>query len=133
MMSRDVVTIDVNDSVFDACIKYSENKVGCLIVMDNGSCVGIVTERDVIERTICAKRDPYRTLIRDIMSSHLIIIHPLEKYEKALELMKEHHIKKIPVVNEDYLVGIVTLSDIAHARPDLSERFINSWVKPRWE
>ncbi len=133
IMSKNVVIINSDDSVYDACLKYKNNKVGCLIVMDKGTCVGIVTERDVIDRTICGQKDPIKTKVKEIMSSELILIHPLEKYEKALELMKKHSIKKIPVVCKDRLTGIITLSDIAHARSDLSERFINSWVKPEWE
>ena len=133
IMSKNVVIINSDDSVYAACLKYKDSKVGCLIVMDKGSCVGIVTERDVIDRSICGQKDPIKTKVKEIMSSELIMIHPLEKYEKALELMKKHSIKKIPVVCEDRLVGIITLSDIAHARSDLSERFINSWVKPVWE
>ena len=132
IMSKNVVIINSDDSVYDACLKYKDSKVGCLIVMDKGACVGIVTERDVIDRTICGQKDPIKTKVKEIMSSEIITIHPLEKYEKALELMKKHSIKKIPVVFENRLIGIITLSDIAHARSDLSERFINSWVKPEW-
>jgi CBS domain-containing protein len=132
IMSKDVVTIDSEDSIYDACLKFKDNKVGCLIVIDKDSCIGIVTERDIITRTICNRKDP-AIKIKEIMSPDLKIIQPSEQYEKALELMKEHSIKKIPVVIEDRLVGIITLSDIAHARPDLSDRFINSWVKPRWQ
>ena len=61
VMTKKVVTINPNDTVFDACIKYQNKKVGCLIVTDNESCVGIVTERDLIERTMCLHKDPEKT------------------------------------------------------------------------
>jgi CBS domain-containing protein len=133
IMTNEVVTIDYDDSVLNACLLYKERKVGCLVVVKNEDCVGIVTERDLIERTICSQRDPATTKINEIMSSRIITIHHLKQYEEALTLMKKYNIKKLPVVSENKVQGIVTITDIAHARSDLTQRFIDSWVKPRWE
>lgn len=131
-MTKKVVTIDSNKTVFDACNMYKNLKVGCLIVTDSGNCVGIVTERDLIERSICAKKDPYITRIFDIMTKNVKTIHALDTLEKAMKIMEENHIKKLPVVVEYGIVGIITVTDISSARPDLSKRFIESWVKPIW-
>lgn len=133
VMTRSVITIDCDKTIFDACNLYKEKKVGCLIVTKNEKCAGIVTERDLIERTICEKVDPYTTRVGDIMSSDLITIHALEKLETAIEYMEFFKIKKLPVVVEDEIVGIITVTDIYRARPDLSERFMDSWVKVRWK
>lgn len=131
-MTKKVVTIDSNKTVFDACNMYKNLKVGCLIVTDSGNCVGIVTERDLIERSICAKKDPYTTMISDIMTKNVKTIHALDTLEKAMKIMEENHIKKLPVVVEYGIVGIITVTDISRARPDLSKRFMESWVKPIW-
>lgn len=133
VMAKKVVTIDRNKTVFDACNMYKDYKVGCLIVTDNGKCAGIVTERDLIERTICSRRDPEKTLIGDIMSSDLLTVHALDKIEIAIELMELFNVKKLPVVVNEEIVGIITVTDISKARPDLSKRFIDSWVKTRWK
>src|SRR5512136_1219007 len=98
VMIKNVMTIDRDKTVFDACNMYKDYKVGCLIVTDKGKCVGIVTERDLIERTICLCRDPEKTRINDIMSSNIKTIHPLDTIEKALEIMKKNNIKKLPAV-----------------------------------
>jgi len=132
VMTKNVMTIDRDKTVFDACNMYKDYKVGCLIVTDKGKCVGIVTERDLIERTICLRRDPEKTRINDIMSSNIKTIHPLDTIEKALEIMKKNNIKKLPAVLKEDIVGIITVTDISKAKPDLSNRFIESWVKPRW-
>jgi len=58
IMTKEVVTIDSNDTIFDAFIKYRDEKVGCLIVTDKERCVGIVTERDLIEKAVCLCKDP---------------------------------------------------------------------------
>lgn len=133
IMIKKVATIDSNDTVFNACIKYRDKKIGCLVVLDRGFCVGIVTERDFIERTMCMHRNSEKTKIKEIMSSDIKTIHPLEKLENAVEMMKKYKIKKLPVISNNNLVGIVTISDIAQARPEITRRFVESWIKPRWE
>ncbi|HEC81287.1 MAG TPA: CBS domain-containing protein [Thermoplasmatales archaeon] len=133
IMKKDVVTISKNDSVFDASIKYRDYKVGCLVVVEQQRCVGVVTERDIIERVVCEKKDPVETRVEEIMSRNVKTIHRLSTVEDAINLMKKYNIKKLPVVSEDTLVGIVTITDISHARPELSKRFIDSWVKVRWQ
>lgn len=133
IMIRKVITIDINDTVFNACIKLLSERIGCIIVMNKGFCQGIVTERDFIERTICMNRDADRTMVKEIMTSDVVTINPLDRLEDALEIMKKYRIKKLPVVTNGHLIGIVTVSDIAHAKPELTKRFIESWVKPRWD
>jgi CBS domain-containing protein len=132
IMMKQVITIDANASVFDACMIYKEKKVGCLVVIKGESCVGIVTERDLIERTICQSRNPQETLISEIMSQHIKVVNALDTVDKALEIMKRYKIKKLPVVLSEKIVGIITITDIAKARPDLSERFVESWMKAQW-
>lgn len=133
IMTKNVVTINPNESVYDACVKYRDNKVGCLVVKDKEACVGIVTERDLIERTMCLHKDPDKTKISEIISSNVKTIQSLDTLDNALELMKKFNIKKLPVMSEKALVGVITITDIANARPELTRRFIDSWVKPRWE
>jgi len=132
VMTRKVITIDCNKTVFDACNMYRDYKVGCLIVIDNGKCVGIVTERNLIERTICSHKDPENTKVGEIMSSDIITINELDTIDEALEIMEQNKIKKLPVMRKEDIVGIITVTDISRARPDLSKRFVESWIKPRW-
>ncbi|MBN1860128.1 MAG: CBS domain-containing protein [Candidatus Thermoplasmatota archaeon] len=131
-MTKQVITIDVDASVLDACNLYKQKKVGCLVVTKGETCVGIVTERDLIERTICQFRDPEKTRVYEIMSQDIKIVHALDNVEHALETMKRYSIKKLPVVSSEKVVGIITITDIANARPDLSKRFIESWMKVQW-
>lgn len=133
IMTKNVISVDANNTVFDALLKYKDKKVGCLIVTDKEQCVGIVTERDIIERAICLCKNPEKTRISEIMSSDVKTIQPLETVEDAAEMMKEYRVKKLPVVFEDNIIGIITISDIAYAKPELTKRFIESWIKPRWE
>jgi CBS domain-containing protein len=132
IMTRNVITIDQNATILEASQLYRDKRIGCLIITENSKIVGIVTERDLIERTICMLRDPEKTRIGDIMSHDIKTVHELDTLDKTLELMEKYSIKKLPVVKNKDIVGIITVTDISRVRPDLSERFIQTWIKPRW-
>ena len=121
IMKHEIISIDRNETVRKACDIYKDNKIGCLIVTENGQLEGIVTERDVIERTICMDRNPKTTKIKEIMSTDIKTIHPLDKIEKALEVIKKYKIKSLPVVSNNNLVGIITITDIAYSRPGIKK------------
>lgn len=121
VMTKSVVTIDCNETVFEACKRYKEYKVGCLVVMDGKIIVGIVTERDIIERAILADKDPKITLVREIMSANIKTVHAMAPVEKAAEIMKESNIKKLPVILNNEIVGIITVTDMSRAIPTFSE------------
>ena len=113
VMSKNIVSIDCNKTVLEACKVYSKNKVGSLVVMDKKIIVGIVTERDTIERVILKNKDPAKTKVRDIMSQNIITVHALAPMERAAQIMREHHIKKLPVILNNEIVGIVTETDLS--------------------
>jgi len=134
IMSKNVITINQHKTVLEASKLYQEYKVGCLVVVnEQRNIVGIVTERDFIERTICLLKNPETTLVSDIMSTNILTIHALDTVDKALQLMKNHDVKKLPVLYNEGLAGIITVTDISRARPALSKRFMDTWVKPEWE
>ena len=121
VMTKNIIKIDSEKTVYDACKEYSKNKVGSLVVMNNDLIVGIITERDIIERVILNKKDPAKTRIRDVMSKDIKTVHALAPLEKASKIMKEHHIKKLPVVLNNEIVGIITETDLSHTIEAFSE------------
>jgi len=123
IMKENLVTINYNETIKTACDLYRDNKVGCLIVIDNDDIVGLVTERDLIERTICMDRDPNTAKVEEIMSKNIKTIDKNERLEKAIAMFKENNIKKLPVTSNDSLVGIITITDIAYSRPSMQEFF----------
>lgn len=131
IMNKNVIIIDSNKTILEAFKVYRDSKVGSLIVIENNQLVGIITERDLIEKAI--DKDLKTTQIKEIMSSNVITISPLDNLETALKLMKKNKVKKLPVISSSRLKGIITVTDIAYARPELTKRFIDSWIKPRWE
>jgi CBS domain-containing protein len=121
IMSDKIVTINCDESIRIACNKFLDHNVGCLVVTENDEIRGIVTERDVIKRTICMDRDPNTTPIKEIMTVNVKTIDMMERVQKAIEMIKEYKIKKLPVVFNGRLVGMVTSTDIAYSRPTIKE------------
>ena len=113
VMSREIVSIDCNKTVLDACKLLSKNNLGILVVMDKNIIVGIVNERDTIEMIILKNREPNDTKVREIMSPNIKTVHALAPLERAAQIMRESHIKKLPVILNNEIVGIVTESDLS--------------------
>ncbi len=119
IMKTEIKTVDNNETIKDACEKFKNNWIGCLIVIDNENIVGIVTERDVIQRTICNDMDPKTSKIHEIMTKEVISIDKNETVDQAIEKLKKHNIKKLPVTSNGELVGIITLTDITYTRHNI--------------
>ena len=113
IMTKNVVDIGCNDLVVDACKKFASMKVGSLVVMDKDMIVGIITERDIIQEIVLVNGDPKKTKVMKIMSPNIKTIHAMAPVEKAADIMKEHSIKKLPVVLNNEIVGIVTENDLS--------------------
>ena len=121
VMTKKVVSINSDRSVFDASKDYFKHRVGSLVVMDNNIIFGIITERDIIEKVILQNRDPKNTKIREIMTSNIKTVHALAPLEKAAKIMKDNNIKKLPVILNNEIVGIVTETDLTHTIEAFSE------------
>jgi len=132
IMTNSVVTIDCNATVFDACKEYHDHRVGSLIVTDKDAPVGILTERDIIERIILADKDPQETKVSEIMSRDLKTVHAFAPVEQAANIMREHKIKKLPVLLNDKIVGIITVTDIANVMPHISRRIMMEALSSRY-
>ena len=133
VMVKNVITVDANYTVKHAAKIMSRFGIGCVVVLENEKVVGIVTERDLLDRVVAVARDPEKTFVREIMSKHVNVVGPDLALEDAVKLMFKHKIKKLPVV-EGYrankrLVGLVTLTDIARLQPKLIEMLKELFAK----
>jgi len=115
IMTKKIESINSDDLVIEACKKYKEHKLGSLIVMEEDTIVGIITERDVIEKIILNEKNPKQTKVKEIMTSNVKTISSLAPVEEAVNIMKNNNIKKLPVVYNHLVVGIITENDITHA------------------
>jgi CBS domain-containing protein len=86
---------------------------GAIPVVDGGRLVGIVTDRDIVVRAIAAGKDPKTTKVRDIMSADPITVAPQDDVKMAEERMRERQVRRLPVVDQGRLVGILVTAQIA--------------------
>jgi CBS domain-containing protein len=121
VMNRNVVTAKLNITLREAAAVMSKLNIGSLIILDeNEKISGIVTSTDIL-KAIAAGKDVEETLVEEVVSKPVITIEPDKSIEDAVNIMLEHKIKKLPVVEEGKLVGIITASDIITIEPKLIE------------
>jgi CBS domain-containing protein len=113
IMTTDVKTIRPEDNIKRLAEMMVKNKIGSLVVVEgSGEVVGIATERDIIEDIILLGKSPEEVKVRDVMTKDIITVQPDNSLEEAAEVMVNHKIKKLPVIDKGRLVGIVTATDL---------------------
>lgn len=111
-MITKVKTVDIEDTVLDAVKKMNRHEIGCVVVTEKGKPVGILTERDILRRIIPKGIDPASVKAYRVMSNPLQTTKPTSKIQKAARTMLKGNIKKLVVVNDGSLAGIVSLTDL---------------------
>ena len=115
IMSSPVATIDSEANVRDAALLMADRKIGSIVIERQGEPIGIVTERDMLERVVSLCRDPCETKMREIMSSPLVTISKDIGILDAMRKMRENGISRLVVMENNTLLGIVSERDIIRA------------------
>ena len=120
VMVSDVITVEAEATVRQAVDIMNKHEIGCLVVVDEEEKpVGVMTERDLLRRVLAKRKDPVRTKVSQVMSKPIITATPHMDLEAAAKLMFKKKIKKLPVVEDGQLVGLVTLTDIVRVQPQI--------------
>ncbi|MBI4258289.1 MAG: CBS domain-containing protein [Thaumarchaeota archaeon] len=114
-MTREVITIESHSSVLQAAEKIAARRVGGLAVTAKGIPVGVVTERDLVVKVLAQKKDPQSTKIAEVMSTPPIVVAPGSSLREAAKIMVDKNIRRLLVVNNGSLVGIVTIRDVTRS------------------
>ena len=109
---RDVYSVSPDASVYDALQLMAEKEIGALVVLEDDKMVGILSERDYARKVILKGKASKETMVQEIMSSKVIHTDPDAKVEKCLGLMTKNHFRHLPVLEEDRLVGILSIEDV---------------------
>jgi CBS domain-containing protein len=114
---RDVMTTDVEyctplDNVYEVAVKMRDLDVGAIPIVENDRLIGLITDRDLVVRGIAEKRSGSNQ-VTNVMSDNLITVSPNTSVEEAAQLMAKHQIRRLPVVENGRLVGMVSLGDLA--------------------
>ena len=128
IMTKNVVTVDASTTVNQAAKMMEDTGVGAIIVSENNTPIGIITDRDFAIKVV-AHAYPITTPVKQVMSPTLYSITPGESVWMIADLMSTLGIRKLPVIDDDKVVGIVTATDIvnnfAHATSDEMKRMYN--------
>ena len=120
IMSKNIFGIDITASVLDVARKMAENDTGSIIVDEDGDSVGIITEHDIITKTVVRNVLPAEMTAREIMSTPIIAINPATNIIEAAEMMVKSKIRRLAVTEGDQIVGMVTDRDIIAIAPGLN-------------
>ncbi len=121
VMSASPVTISVDATVAEAATTMRDKEIGSLIVLESGRPAGIITERDIVTKVAAEMKPANETSIRDVMSSPLVAVHPHQEVAEAAKIMAARKIRRLPVIKEGKLVGMLTENDIIRVWPQLIE------------
>ncbi|WP_043933455.1 CBS domain-containing protein [Bacillus sp. EB01] len=112
IMTTNVETCSLLDNMYEVALKMKELNVGAIPIVDEGTLVGMITDRDIVIRGT-AEKHPGSTKVEEIMSKELITVTPETTTEEASRLMADNQVRRLPVVENGKLVGIVSLGDFA--------------------
>ena len=107
-----VVSVSPMAAVRDAAKAMAEANVGAVAIMDGGQLIGLFTERDLLRRVLLQNLDVDKVQVSAVMTKDLVTARPDDNAATAAKLMREHHIRHLPVVDEDTLLGILSIRDL---------------------
>jgi CBS domain-containing protein len=113
VMTPNPETIEAGKSVEDAAKAMRDTHAGLIPVVDDGNLLGTVTDRDIALRVVAEGKNPHSTTAGEIASQGVITVEPDQDLEEALQLMARHQVRRLPVVENGRLVGIVAQADVA--------------------
>ncbi|MFP4163425.1 MAG: CBS domain-containing protein [Chitinispirillaceae bacterium] len=132
VMTPSVQTLGSNYTLLDAARKMRDLNVGAIPINEDGSIVGIITDRDIVVRAISEELNPANTSVREIMSSRVLSCSDDAQVEQAAQLMEEHKVRRL-LVNDrtGKVVGVCSLGDLAtHVQKELSGEIIKDVSEP---
>ena len=102
-------------SAHEAVRLMVDKNIGALVVVERGQVVGIVSERDYTRKLVLMARSPQDTLLRDIMSSPVMYVHPDQTSDQCMALMTENRLRHLPVMDGGQLIGLISIGDLVNA------------------
>ena len=115
VMTGSPTTCEPSTTIVEAAKAMAQEDVGPIPVVEDGRLVGLVTDRDLVIRVIAEGRDPNSTTIGDIATGDLATLSPDQSLDEALRIMAQKQVRRIPVVENDRIIGIVAQADVARA------------------
>ena len=113
IMEKNVITIDINETANHAANQMKENDISYLVIIENGKPVGVVSERDFVQKLCINNQNSSDVKISDIMSYKFRWVNPITKIEDAIQKMLNNNIRRLLILDDEKLVGVITQTDLA--------------------
>jgi CBS domain-containing protein len=113
VMTPAVRTVSPSQSLAEAAEVMKGEDVGSVPVVEEGRLAGILTDRDIVTRAVAERRDPQTVKVDEVASGELVTVEPEQELDEALALMARHQVRRLPVVEEGRLVGMLAQADVA--------------------
>ena len=123
IMTPQVVTADEETPISKISKDMEISGIGCVVITSKGKPAGIITDRDIAIKVIIGNMRPSEITAKEVMASPLTTIEPDASVEKACELLAEKGIRRLPVIEEDMLVGIISVRNILSRNPTCVSKF----------
>jgi CBS domain-containing protein len=121
IMTSNIATVTHKDNLYEAAVKMKEHNVGIIPVVDEqNKCIGLITDRDIVIRAV-ADKNPPSTSVVDIMSERLISGEPDMSVSRAAEIMAKEKVRRLPVLQNGTLVGMVAMADLTRNKETQDE------------
>ncbi len=111
---RQVWSVPPTATVYDAIQMMAEKNVGALPVLESGQVVGMISERDYTRKVILQGKSSKQTPVKEIMSSNVYTVTPTTTVLEAMRIMTEHHIRHLPVIDDNRMVGLVSIGNLVN-------------------
>jgi CBS domain-containing protein len=113
-MTSSVTTATRSQSLTEAASLMKQEDIGSIPVVDGGQLVGVLTDRDIVVRSVADGDDPRTVQVGAIATPAVVTVRPEDDLDEALRLMAQHQVRRLPVVDDGQLVGILAQADVAH-------------------
>lgn len=122
---NEVYSVPPDTTVFDAISKMADLNIGALLVMDNETMVGIISERDYRNKIILKGRSSKTTKVKEIMVDEVVVVKPNEKIKVCMQLMSDNKFRHLPVLDGQKVVGVISIGDVVKSIIDKQKVVIN--------
>src|SRR3954471_20696933 len=112
LKDRETYTVDNQQTVFDVARFMVERNIGAVPVLERGKLVGIFSKCDIMKRVLVEGNDPEKTKVAEVMTRDPLVVTADESFENCMLLMKQHGFRHLPIMEEQRLVGLVSLRDL---------------------